>query len=211
MRHLLLLIFLTAASYAMAQDSTGTKNLNLSASQTAQLKVINKAFIKDAQQIRTDKSLSADDKKVKLQELGFSREDKIKTVLTPDQLAKWKEQHMAMHQMADMHRTDSQKVRAKMKDELGLTNEQAQQLKNIHKDFKDQAKAIRQDNGISKQIRKEKLDSLKNEQDNQVQGVLNADQYTKYKAISASMQDRMKSLKKTQSRDIPGRNTPGRN
>ncbi|NIG57031.1 hypothetical protein [Chitinophaga sp. Cy-1792] len=210
MRHLLLLICLTVSIAATAQDSSDVKNLNLSPAQTSRLKEINKTFIKDAQLIRQDKTLSDADKKTKLQSLSYAREDKIKTVLTPDQVSKWQQQHLAMHQMADMHKKDTQKVTAHIKDQLNLTDDQAKRFKVINKEYKTQLKAVRQDNTLSRQEKTQKQDSLKTAEDTQIKGLLSDDQYSKYQELKIEMQERMRELKRTQNRDLPGKNAPGK-
>lgn len=180
---------MAAAIPAMAQDSSRIKQLNLTSEQQTKLKDINKSFMQDAQQVRKNESLSAADKKSKMQELSNAREAKVKSVLTPDQAAKWEQQHTAMkHKMADMHqknmhRSDSTRGKKALAS-LNLSDDQTAKMQAIHKDFKSKAKAIKQDSTAAKQDQLAKLKSLHQEKDAQVKSVLSAEQYQQYQAMA---------------------------
>lgn len=190
LKNLLMICLMAATIPAMAQDSARSKPLNLTAEQQTKLKDINKSFIKDAQQVRKDSSLSPADKKAKMQAISQAREAKVKSVLTPDQAAKWEQQHTAMkNKMADMrqqkmHRSDSAHGKKAMKEALGLSDDQAAKMQAIHKDFKAKAHAVRKDSTVSKQDQLAKMKALKAEKDTQVKSVLNADQYQQYQAMA---------------------------
>ncbi|SHM06431.1 hypothetical protein SAMN05444266_106241 [Chitinophaga jiangningensis] len=180
---------MAAAIPATAQDSSRTKQLNLTSEQQTKLKDINQSFFKDAQQVRKDTTLSPADKKSKMQALSNAREAKVKSVLTPDQTAKWQQQHTAMkHKMADMHqknmhRSDSTRGKKALAS-LKLSDDQTAKMQAIHKDFKSKVKAIRQDSTAAKQDQLAKLKALHQEKDAQVKSVLSADQYQQYQAMA---------------------------
>ena len=67
------------------------KELNLTADQQAELKSIRENMRQQAQAIKNDSSLTADQKKAKFKELRKSTHEQMMAKLTPDQQAKFKE------------------------------------------------------------------------------------------------------------------------
>ena len=67
------------------------KELNLTPDQQAELKTIRENIRQQAQAIKNDSSLSADQKKAKSKELRKSSHEQMMAKLTPDQQAKFKE------------------------------------------------------------------------------------------------------------------------
>src|SRR5438270_6857079 len=67
------------------------KELNLTPDQQAELKSIRENMRQQAQAIKNDSSLSADQKKAKFKELRKSSHEQMMAKLTPDQQAKFKE------------------------------------------------------------------------------------------------------------------------
>lgn len=72
------------------------KALNLTDDQKKQIKQFHQDAKAQAQAIKKDQTLSADQRKAKLQELHQSTQDKVASVLTPEQKQKW-EQMRAEH------------------------------------------------------------------------------------------------------------------
>ena len=67
------------------------KELNLTPDQQAELKTIRENIRQQAQAIKNDSSLSADQKKAKFKELRKSSHEQMMAKLTPDQQTKFKE------------------------------------------------------------------------------------------------------------------------
>jgi Spy/CpxP family protein refolding chaperone len=67
----------------------GMKALNLTDDQKKQIKQFHQDAKAQAVTIKKDQTLSADQKKAKLQELHQSTQDKVASVLTPEQKQKW--------------------------------------------------------------------------------------------------------------------------
>ena len=67
------------------------KDLNLTPDQQAELKSIRENMKQQAQAIKNDSSLTADQKKAKFKELRKSTHEQMMAKLTPDQQAKFKE------------------------------------------------------------------------------------------------------------------------
>ncbi|WP_143307740.1 hypothetical protein [Chitinophaga vietnamensis] len=207
MRNLLIICLIAAAANVHAQNPVNPKTPALSDQQTSQIKEINATFIKAAQAVRTDKQLSADDKKTKLEELHFNREDKIKSVLTPDQYASWQQKHLAAtSMMAEKQAQNAQRLTPKTQDQLGITRAEAQQVKSINSNYKSQIKAIKTDNSLSREDRKMKIDSLHSQQNNELKTALGDEKYARYQAWNTDRKAREKELRKKQDRQLPGKN-----
>jgi Spy/CpxP family protein refolding chaperone len=69
----------------------GMKALNLTDDQKKQIKQFHQDAKAQAAAIKKDQTLSADQRKAKLQELHQSTQDKVASVLTPEQKQKWDE------------------------------------------------------------------------------------------------------------------------
>jgi Spy/CpxP family protein refolding chaperone len=76
---------------AAAHGGHGMKALNLTDDQKKQIKQFHQDAKAQAAVIKKDQTLSADQRKAKLQELHQSTQDKVASVLTPEQKQKWDE------------------------------------------------------------------------------------------------------------------------
>jgi protein CpxP len=65
------------------------KQLNLTDDQKPKVKTVLDEQMQKQRDLRTDSTLSADDKKTKLKELRDGTDAKLKEILTPEQYAKW--------------------------------------------------------------------------------------------------------------------------
>lgn len=72
------------------------KNLGLSDEQVTQIAAIRKEQAPAAKAIKDDASLTPEQKKEKMKELRKTGDDKVATVLTPEQKTKWEEQMAKM-------------------------------------------------------------------------------------------------------------------
>jgi len=67
------------------------ESLKLSDEQVAKIKPILVKNQEKTKALREDQNLSQDDRRAKMQEIGKSVEEELKPILTPEQLAKYKE------------------------------------------------------------------------------------------------------------------------
>lgn len=77
------------------------KNLGLSDEQVKKIGEIRKEQAPAAHAIKEDSSLSPEQKKEKMQALRKTGDDKIATVLTPEQKTKWDEQKAKMKEVRE--------------------------------------------------------------------------------------------------------------
>lgn len=81
--------------------------------------------------------------------------------------------------------------KAKSLKELNLTEQQDKQLKDINRSYMAGAKSLREDNSLSKEDKKAKLDALGTERNGKIKSVLNADQYAKWESNRSASHERM--------------------
>ena len=72
---------------------------------------------------------------------------------------------------------------------LGLTADQTTQLKTIFTDEQAKFEALRSNTSLSREDRHSQMEALRQDEDTKVQGVLTADQKTKYAALQAQMRE----------------------
>ena len=149
------------------------QKLNLTQQQQDQLKPV---FEKQHQQmlaIRNDASLSQDQKKEKIQALHQDTQAQIKGVLTPEQQTQWAQmkaqgkQHMAGHR---------KEMGARLAQKLNLSAQQQEQLKPVFQKQHEQARAIWQDNSLTQDQKKEKMQALHQETQAQLNSILTPEQ-----------------------------------
>lgn len=216
-------MILTLATGAFAQDSTGLsrshkqakESLHLSDKQTTDLKDINRSFISSAKDIRDNQSLSKEEKRTKLEALQNEREEKIKGALSAEQFSQWQQnKDMMKEKMAGRKKWNKEgkgeKFGQKVKEELGLTDEQHQQFKTLNEDFHTQVGSIRHNNELTAEQKQEQIGKLKDEHNGKVQQLLNPEQYEKYQQWVSKRQQRMKSMQRMEDRQLPGKAAPGK-
>ncbi len=83
-----------------------------------------------------------------------------------------------------------------LKKKLGLTDDQAAKLKALHASHKSKTQAIRENTSLTKDQRKAQMAEVKAAQDQEIKGILTADQYTQYTQMLATGKEKMKGKRK---------------
>jgi periplasmic protein CpxP/Spy len=73
---------------------------------------------------------------------------------------------------------------------LGLSDDQTAQVKAIFTDEQTKFEALRSNTSLSREDRRTQMQALRQDEDTKVQGVLTADQKTKYAAMQEQMRER---------------------
>lgn len=89
-KKIILASFLGFPILAIAQEAN-VEDLNLSAEQTEKLKVVHEQFKPEFKEIMMDKNLTRDDKSKKLQALRDKEREALKSILSPEQIARFEE------------------------------------------------------------------------------------------------------------------------
>jgi Spy/CpxP family protein refolding chaperone len=90
----------------------------------------------------------------------------------------------------------SKEERKKVKDDLNLSSEQASQMKEINKDFKDKFFAIKGDNSLTEEQKKEKFKELNRERMRKTNSILTPEQQRKMSEYKKSGHKRHKQFTK---------------
>lgn len=172
-------------SQKMQNDSTHKrggkmmKDLNLTDAQKTQMKESRQNMKQQRDAINNDASLTQDQKKAKMQELGQAQRDKMSSILTPDQKAKMQADR-ANHK--DQKGMRGQEHGGKLMKDLNLTDAQKSQMKANSESMKQQRQAISNDASLSQDQKKAKMQELHKTQKDQMNSILTADQKAKLKA-----------------------------
>ncbi len=175
----------------------GFKQLNLTAEQKAKLKTIHEEQKKEMQALKGEKDANKEQRKA----IHEKYKAQMESVLTADQkqqLAKMKEERKAAwkngdfkkggkyRQMGDSTRMGNKgkfKKGAEMSKELGLSATQQEQMKKIREDYSSQFQALRNDNSLTKDQKKDKMQDLRKAQMEKMKTVLTPEQMDKMKSF----------------------------
>jgi Spy/CpxP family protein refolding chaperone len=160
------------------------EKLNLSQQQQDQLKPIFEKQREQAKAIRQDNSLTQDQKKEKMQALHQDFQTQVSGILTPEQ------QQQVAQMKANGREHMRGKMGARMAEKLNLSQQQQDQLKPIFEKQHEQMRAIWQDNSLSKDQKKEKMQALRQDFQTQINDVLTPDQQQQWQQMREQMKHR---------------------
>lgn len=177
------------------------QQLGLTDAQKAEFKNLNESYRTQIKAVRDNSSLSKEDQKTKIEALRKQQHEKMQSLLTAEQKTKmasyrkdWKGKDgkagapgrkgkdfagkKGDHKRGDMKGGNS----AELKQKLGLSDAQAQQLKASQEQFKTKAKAIREDSKLTEEQKKAQMKVLAEQRQQSLKSVLTAEQIEKMKA-----------------------------
>ena len=159
------------------------KELNLTDAQKAQMKPIREEMRAKMEAIRQNTALTEEQKKNQMEVLHKEQKQKMEAVLTPEQRTKFEElrknnegKHEGMERKED---------KMEMKEELGLSNDQATKLKALHESTKTQIEAVKNNTAYSESVKQEKIKAIKENTKTQRAAILNAEQEKKLEEIKS--------------------------
>jgi Spy/CpxP family protein refolding chaperone len=182
----------------------GFKELNLSADQKAKLKTLHEAEKKEMQALKTEKNKNKEERKA-IHEKYQAQMESILTADQKQQLAKMKEERMASRKNGSFrkdgkfrHNGDSTRMgdkgrinkRADFSKELGLTATQQEQMTKIRAEYSSQFQALRNDNSLTKDQKKDKMQELRKAQMEKMKTVLTPEQMDKMKSMRKGHSER---------------------
>lgn len=146
-----------------------TRKLNLSQQQQDQLKPIFEKQREQMQAIRKDTSLSTEQKKQKFEDLHQDFQTQVNGVLTPAQQQQWQ-------QLRAEGKQRPEEMGARMAQKLNLSAQQQEQIKPLMQKQREEAKAIWQDNSLTQDQKKQKMQALRHETQAQMNTILKPEQ-----------------------------------
>ncbi|MDP4587781.1 MAG: hypothetical protein NWS86_06320, partial [Flavobacteriales bacterium] len=177
-----------------AQESTeGRKNamknqheqlisdLKMSDEQSAEWTAIHKEYRPKIKAVKTDESLSKEEKSAKAKALKAEMDEKLNAVLSAEQAAKW----AAMKEEKKGQRKEDNKAQRheKIAQELALTEKQSAAWMEIHEKYDAQKAAVKADSSLSEEARKKKMMSIRKDQRKAIEAILSPEQLAKLKAM----------------------------
>ncbi len=166
------------------------KDLNLSEAQKTQLKESRESAKQQMEAIKNDASLSQDQKKVKMQELRKSQQEKMSSILTPDQKEKMKAEKKEWKE-----NSKEENRHGEMKNDLKLTDAQKTQMKANHESIKQQREAIKNNTSLTEAQKKEKMEELHESQKEKMNSILTPEQKAKMHADKKDWKNKNKNKK----------------
>ena len=170
------------------------KQLNLTADQKAQMKSIHEAERKDMEALKSNTSLSKEQQRAQRMELHKKYSDQMQALLTPDQkvqMEKMKTEGMGRGKMGKGDFKQGRKPgmkgegmerRQNMENELNLTQDQKDRMAKARENARTQMESIRNDKTLSEDQKKEKMMSLRKQQQEELKKILTREQLEKMKS-----------------------------
>jgi Spy/CpxP family protein refolding chaperone len=173
------------------------KQLNLTAEQKAKMKTLHQEQKKEMQALKSDKQANKEQRKA-IHEKYKTQMESILTADQKQQLAKMKEERKASRKNGNFrqdgkfrHNGDSTRMGdrgrfdkgAGMSKELGLTATQQEQMSKIRAEYSSQFQALRNDNSLTKDQKKDKMQELRKAQMDKMKTVLTPQQMDKMKSF----------------------------
>ncbi|HMK27530.1 MAG TPA: hypothetical protein VK483_15970 [Chitinophagaceae bacterium] len=152
------------------------QKLNLTDAQKEQFKTQRESFRKQMEELKKNDNITVKEWKSRMETLKKDQRTKMQSILTSDQkaqLEKMKAEHKAMGEI------DSKARMEKMKLHLGLTDEQAAKMKKSHTELAEKMKALREDDKMDAEKKKEKMKELMEKQKEQLKSILTEEQMKK--------------------------------
>jgi len=149
------------------------QKLNFSDQQKQQLKDINTKYRQQLADLMKNEDITVREQKARLAAIRKEHKEQMQALLTPDQKAQLEKMKAEHRELAKVNA----KTRAeKMKIKLGLSDDQAKQLKDMHTGTAAKMKQIRDDQSLTPDHKKEQIKSLVKEQHEQLKSVLTPEQ-----------------------------------
>jgi len=193
MKKLLLLLTILASvsltSFAQTHKGEGRrgknhdfkKELNLSAKQQEKMKSLNEEFKGKFNALKSDESLTKENKREKMKELSNDKKTKIQALLTPEQKTKMNSMHEKKMQASKNDRKKSDKRSGKMRADLNLTDSQKTQMKSLKESFRNEMKSLKENSSLSKEAKDQKRKEMATAHRDQVKSILTPEQQAKMK------------------------------
>jgi Spy/CpxP family protein refolding chaperone len=155
-------------------------HMDLSDAQQNQMKTINEEFRTKMQALEQNKSMNVGDYKAQKAALLKEKHDKMQAILTPEQ----KKQMEEKKEMMESSRTARhEKKLAEMKTKLSLSDDQVSKLKSQHEAMKSKIKAIRENQSLSPEDKKQQIKAAKEAAKTEHKSILTAEQLKKFEEI----------------------------
>src|SRR5437868_4406849 len=159
------------------------KELNLTEAQKQQVKANREEFRKNMQKLNKNENITVKEMRNRKEAMMKDQKAKMEALLTPEQKTKM-EQLKAEHKARAEERFS--KHLDKMKTELNLTDAQVTALKANREAMQAKFKAIKENNSLTREQRKEQIEALKTEAKEQHKKIFTEEQQKKMEEMKKS-------------------------
>ena len=177
----------------------GTEQLNLSADQKVQMKVINDEFRNQMQELKKNENITVKDLKTRKEELSKSHKERIQGILTADQ-------KIQFEKMKQEHRSEGKGKKGKTKhgrgygegkmesmtERLDLSKEQTEKLKAFRSGNSEKIKNIRSNESLTQEQKKEQMKELMKKQKDEMKSILTEEQLKKMDELKSNRNKKVK-------------------
>ena len=154
------------------------KELNLTEEQKAQFKTQRESFRKQLEELKKNDGITVKESRMKMEALRKENKEKTEKILTSDQKAKL--QNIKMEGRAK-HEAMVKERAARMKAQLGLSDEQAAKLEKSRAGMAVNMKAIRENKSLTDEQKREQMKELGKKHKENMKSVLTEEQRKKLK------------------------------
>ena len=152
------------------------KQFNLTDAQKEQFKAQRESFRKQMDELKKNDNITVKEWKSRMETLRKDQKTKMQGILTTEQkgqIEKMKTEHKAMMEI------DAKARMEKMKLHLGLTDEQAAKMNKNRTEMMEKMKALREDDKMGAEKKKEQMKDLMKKQKEQMKSLLTEEQMKK--------------------------------
>jgi protein CpxP len=156
------------------------KDLNLTEQQKQQLKNNREDFRTRMEALKKEDNITVKEYRTRMETLHKDQKNAFQSVLTPDQKAtieKKRTEAKGRHEEMGRKRADMMKTR------LGLSDEQASQMKKNHEEVRARIKSIREDKSLSEEKKRESIKAEMKNQKDKMNSILTEEQKNKMKEM----------------------------
>ncbi len=160
------------------RDGMDMKELNLTEDQKAQFKAQREAFHKQMEELKKNDGITVKESREKMEALRKENKEKTEKIFTAEQKAKLEK--MKTEGRAKMEERGKERG-DRMKERLGLSEEQAARLQKNRTEMAANIKAIRENKSLSDEQKKEQIKEQMKKQKENMKSVLTEEQLKKLK------------------------------
>ena len=154
------------------------KQLNLTDAQKEQMKTQRESFHKQMEELKKNDNITVKEWRTRMENLRKEQKSGMEKILTADQKKQLEKMKADQHSKMEERRKQGAE---KMKQHLGLTDEQSAKLAQSRKVTGDQIKAIRENKSLSDEKKREEMKEVMKKQKETMKSVLTEEQLQKMK------------------------------
>ena len=167
-------------------------DLNLSADQKARWQSVREDYKKQSADLKNNTQLSTEEKQKRRKELHQQFRSHTDAILTPDQKdqlatnkTEWKEKNKDGKRdgQARGSKGKGMKRGQDFQKELGLSSDQQQKMEQLRSDFRNRFSSLRNDNSLTKDEKKIKMQDMRKQQQEQMKSILTPEQIQKMESL----------------------------